>query len=404
MEFIVQASSKSWGGDIEHCMNDVNGYPAIYWTIKRIYDNFSSANVTIVAPQFDVDGDLNKMKEHFPKLKILYAYDDSPMLRIIEATKNLDSNQFFIRLNALNFKFSVSSLTQMYALAQKNNLDCVKFPDDYPVHFTGEIYKQNVLSKLNNILKSGKINNSAIHEIHPRYLLMRLSEFKTKYFYPEEEIVAKDAEEYRSLMEQIMLSERQDMSGDKQISSGDQLTYHYELANNFLKAKNILSANILDIACGTGYGAIKFANKDYKITAADYDNKRIEENIKKLSNYNNIAFKQEDITNMSFKDDTFDVAFSMETIEHVDPDKALMELKRVIKQNGYLILSTPQNSSTVACINPQHIYEYSLSEITNIVSKYFTIDSIIGLKAGRIHFDDDAIGANTVIFASNKEK
>ena len=89
----------------------------------------------------------------------------------------------------------------------------------------------------------------------------------------------------------------------------------------------------------------------------------------------------------------------METIEHVDPDKSLKELKRVLKKGGYLILSTPQNSTTEQCINPVHLYEYSLKEIKSIVSNYFQIETIIGLKAGRIYFEDDPIGANTMIFA-----
>ena len=46
---------------------------------------------------------------------------------------------------------------------------------------------------------------------------------------------------------------------------------------------------------------------------------------------------------------------------------------------------------------------YSLEEIKNIVSKYFKIEKVIGLKAGKIHFEDDPIGANTVIFAQKVE-
>ncbi len=92
----------------------------------------------------------------------------------------------------------------------------------------------------------------------------------------------------------------------------------------------------------------------------------------------------------------------METIEHVEPHKTLRELKRVIKDGGYLIISTPQNSCPSKCVNPQHIYEYSLKELTDLVSQYFAIERITGLKAGKIHFNDDPIGANTIIFARNQ--
>ena len=77
----------------------------------------------------------------------------------------------------------------------------------------------------------------------------------------------------------------------------------------------------------------------------------------------------------------------------------LNQIKCITKKNGYFILSTPQNSYNGMCINPEHIYEYSLEEVIKYVSNYFKIEKIIGLKAGRIYFEDDPIGANTVIFA-----
>ena len=155
----------------------------------------------------------------------------------------------------------------------------------------------------------------------------------------------------------------------------------------------------MDIACGTGHGTLRFRNKGYKVCGADYDKNQIDKNIKRITDENDITFKQENIMNLSFSNATFDVVLCMETIEHVDPDQSLKEVKRVLKKGGYLILSTPQNSTTEQCINPQHLYEYSLEEIKNIVSKYFEIENIIGLKAGKIYFEDDPIGANTMIFA-----
>jgi len=47
-------------------------------------------------------------------------------------------------------------------------------------------------------------------------------------------------------------------------------------------------------------------------------------------------------TALSFEDNTFDTVFSTQVIEHVDdPFKMLAEAARVLKKNGYLILSAP---------------------------------------------------------------
>ena len=398
MKFLIQGSSRSWTGDIEHCMNEIDGKPAIYWTIKRVYDNFKDVVVQLIAPEYDKDGKLDSLKNDFNKLKIFYGFDDSPLKRMIKSTENIHENEHIVRINALNFQFEIQFIKEMIEIAKNGDYDCIKLQDDYPVHFTGEVYKISALRKIEEKLQKGEIINPKYHEVHPKFLLMRLPEFKTLYYIPTKEIPNKQAALYREKMNQVIYSERQNIDGINQISSGDQLTYHYELAENFLIEKKV-KGHLLDIACGTGQGTIKFNNKGFKVYGADYDANQITENKKKFIDKKNVLFQQEDIMNMSFKDNTFNVVLCMETIEHVDPDKSLIELKRVMKKDAYLILSTPQNSTTGQCINPLHLYEYSLDEIKSIVSKYFKIEKIIGLKAGKIYFEDNPLGANAVIFA-----
>lgn len=56
------------------------------------------------------------------------------------------------------------------------------------------------------------------------------------------------------------------------------------------------------------------------------------------------AMLKMDITNISFKDNTFDVIICNHVLEHVPNDqKAMQELYRVLKPNGWAILQTPMN-------------------------------------------------------------
>lgn len=105
----------------------------------------------------------------------------------------------------------------------------------------------------------------------------------------------------------------------------------------------------------------------------------------------------EDVTNMSFKDNTFDVVTSFETMEHINPELYLKEIRRVLKPGGKLILSTPQNSLGYILINSQHNHEYSLEEITDITSEYFKILEIKVIKQGCIIHENDQRGTNTFI-------
>ena len=150
MRFLVQGSSKSWSGDIEHCMNILDGKPAIYWTIKRIYDNFENAIVNVIAPEYDRNGDFEFLKHDFKNIEIYYGFDQSPLKRMISVMQKFDG--YFVRVNALNFLFDIDFIRDMYGIAIANNYDCVKLKDDYPVHFVGEIYKKSAIIKLDEIL------------------------------------------------------------------------------------------------------------------------------------------------------------------------------------------------------------------------------------------------------------
>ena len=398
MNFIVQGSSRSWAGDKEHCMYLLDGYPAIYWTIKRIYDNFSNVKLLLIAPEYDKGGDLESLRNLFKDLEIFYGFNESPLKRMIEVTSFLDKDEHFIRINALNFLFDINYINEMYELAKKSSLDCLKLRDDFPAHFACEIYKVSTIRKLQELILKNEIENSDIHEVHPKFILMRLDIFNTQYYLATNPVKNKDIELYREKMKQIMFLERQNIENINPILVGDQLSYHYELAKEFLKHKNIKKGKILDIACGTAKGLLNFSDRDFELIGADYDLSQIEKNKQEFIKYN-IKFVQEDITKTTFEDNTFDIILSMETFEHIEPTKMLEELKRITKKNGYIILSTPQNSYDGICINPEHIYEYSLQEVIEYVSNYFKIEKVIGLKAGRIYFEDDPIGANTVIFA-----
>lgn len=71
----------------------------------------------------------------------------------------------------------------------------------------------------------------------------------------------------------------------------------------------------------------KKLNQKYKITLADL-------------NPRHKTIKKQDIRNLSFKDNSFDIVLCQQVLEHIDePVKAILELKRVYKNQ--LIISVP---------------------------------------------------------------
>jgi len=85
------------------------------------------------------------------------------------------------------------------------------------------------------------------------------------------------------------------------------------------------------------------------------------------------------IESMPLKESTIDIIVSFETIEHVvDSDKMILELKRVLKDDGVLLISTPDKkhySDDRNYKNPFHTKEFYLDEFKNFMESHFNQNS-----------------------------
>ncbi len=146
---------------------------------------------------------------------------------------------------------------------------------------------------------------------------------------------------------------------------------------------------VLDIACGTGYGSIILKDAGaYSVTGVDISKDAVE--YAKQNSTSEVNYFYGSI--IDFNGGTkYDCIVSFETIEHVDDYmKALKHLWDLLKDDGILILSTPNrlvNSPECLTIddkplNPYHIREFSVNEMENILME--TEFSILG-KYGQKH-------------------
>ncbi len=134
---------------------------------------------------------------------------------------------------------------------------------------------------------------------------------------------------------------------------------------------------VLDIASGIGYGANLLAadSKISKVYGVDVSQEAIRE-AKGLYHSSKLQFRVIDGIKLPFEDKFFDAIVSFETIEHTwCPTEFLLELNRVLKDDGMLIISTPNkrfhSHGKRRPWNPFHKVEFYPNEFKSVLSKYF---------------------------------
>ncbi|WP_051691687.1 class I SAM-dependent methyltransferase [Pedobacter borealis] len=141
--------------------------------------------------------------------------------------------------------------------------------------------------------------------------------------------------------------------------------HRYSAVCNLIKDKIVL-----DIACGEGYGSNLLSNYASNVYGVDIDLASIEHASEKYKK-RNLSFLHGSADQIPLKDSCLDVVVSFETIEHHEKhEEMLSEIKRVLKTNGLLIMSSPEKVVPFT-INPFHVKELTNSEFKDLISRHF---------------------------------
>jgi len=155
----------------------------------------------------------------------------------------------------------------------------------------------------------------------------------------------------------------------------------YKYVKKFVRGKSVL-----EIGCGTGYGANYLSQFVSNITAIDIS--------KKYVIYCHTKHKKEKMTflrasglDIPLKDNSIDVAMSFQVIEHIEPKKVrgyLSEIKRVLRDGGVFVASTPNKKLRLLPFqkpwNPEHKKEYGYNDLKKTLSNVFEEVKVYGLK------------------------
>jgi len=128
---------------------------------------------------------------------------------------------------------------------------------------------------------------------------------------------------------------------------------------------------VLDIACGSGYGSAVLAEGATKVYGVDIDEATVSY-AKENYGRKNIEYKVGSATKIPLPDNSVDVVVTYETIEHIkNYKKFLDETKRVLKKDGLLLVSTPNDVEFIEG-NHFHIHEFEYKELMDLLGSYYT--------------------------------
>ena len=149
-----------------------------------------------------------------------------------------------------------------------------------------------------------------------------------------------------------------------------------------------LGSPVLDVACGTGYGASLLAEGGNRsIVGVDHSPEALSTARSRYSR-SRVSYVRSRAETLPFEDKTFEAVVCFETLEHVTKRRELLsEVARVLGDRGTFIVSTPNRRVaspwwplTGRPANPHHSHEYRLNELEQELVEWFEIEEWWGQR------------------------
>ena len=141
---------------------------------------------------------------------------------------------------------------------------------------------------------------------------------------------------------------------------------------------------ILDIACGSGYGADLLSGTARWVVGGDNESEAVKYS---QSHYrrSNLHFGVMDVRDIPICDRSIDIITSFETLEHfIEGEQFLQEIIRLLSDDGTLFISTPFGGPVG---NPYHVAYYQRGTIKAILHSFFD-DVQLKYQRGEQFFDE----------------
>ena len=141
------------------------------------------------------------------------------------------------------------------------------------------------------------------------------------------------------------------------------------------------TCKFLDLGCGSGWAvnyAFEKANGKGEFYGLDISQKMINKALEIYKNNNQLHFQMGDSASLPFSDNFFDFIITTNSFHHYpEPDKALSEIKRVLKPGGFVYILDPTSDGPITkivnilgkIVEKEHVNMYSTRQYRRMFSK-----------------------------------
>jgi len=154
----------------------------------------------------------------------------------------------------------------------------------------------------------------------------------------------------------------------------ERLYQRYRFALQFCKDKEVL-----EVACGGGMGLGYLAKVAKKVIGGDIDENILKYPLEYYQKRDKIEIREFDAQNLPFEDKNFDVVIFYETIYYLaKPEKFVSEARRVLKDNGVLLICTVNKDWNDFNPSPHCTKYFSAPELYSLVNQKFPKVELLG--------------------------
>jgi SAM-dependent methyltransferase len=299
------------------------------------------------------------------------GYELDVVKRIIHAAESVvgtDKDCLIARVLLNRFYLDIDMIDKMFDLFNKEECDYIMLPYDFDINFGADVLTLDCLRRVDLALEEGSTDNQRFRPW--LFIEEHTDSFKTVIYDNVPSYPLKRLEEIRS---SELFSER---------NCGTFSRFTYRFIEKFLNRDDA----VLDIACGTGEGSAILAQRCSEVIGADLSAGSIQQAIATYE-LPNLKFDVQDGCNMTYPVDRFSAIVCMNTLEHVEDDRLLLEnCHRVLRDGGRLILEVPllRRKPFNFPLISSHLREYDKDDLVNLISLCgFKVMHSFGMNRGQ---------------------